>query len=173
MNIAHTQQEDPILVVAATNRPGSLTEIVANYYITLLQKEGKKASLLSLSRLASDFTATALYANKGKDPAFNALSKQIEQAKKMVIVVPQYNGSFPGILKTFIDGLKVGAMDKGEVFRYKKCALVGVSKGYQGNIMGLSHLTDYFRVFGHACVPVETLLIKHKPAFDGSFRGAS
>lgn len=154
----NTQKMDRILVIAATNRPESLTEVVANYYLSLLQKEGVKGHLLSLSKLAPDFIGKALYANKGKDKAFNALAKEIEKAQKMVFIVPQYNGSFPGVLKTFIDGLQVGMMDKGEVFRHKKCALVGVSKGYQGNILGLSHLSEILAYLGMHVHPVKPYL---------------
>ena len=158
MMTAERDNERPILVVAATNRPGALAQIVANYYVSILEKERKKARLLSLNRLEPDFMAKALYANKGKDPAFNTLAQEIEEAKKMVFVVPQYNGSFPGVLKTFIDGLRVGAEDKGEVFRYKKCALVGVSKGSQGNILGLSHLTDILEYLGMQVLPMKGYL---------------
>ena len=29
----------------------------------------------------------------------------MSQSEKFVFIVPEYNGSFPGVLKTFIDGL--------------------------------------------------------------------
>ena len=137
------KEKDPILVIAATNRPGALTQAVAEYYRDSLVQAGVPATLLSLNTLAPDFIATALYANKGKDPAFNQLADQVKHAQKMVFIVPQYNGSFPGILKTFIDGLQVK-----QVFPGKKGALVGVSKGYQGNILGLSHLSDILTYLG-------------------------
>lgn len=163
MSTSKKDREHPILVIAGTNRPGALAEIVANYYVSILAKEGKQAQLLSLNRLEPDFIVKALYANKGKDPAFNTLVREIEQAQKMVFIVPQYNGSFPGVLKTFIDGLEVGAADQGKVFRYKKCALVGVSKGYQGNILGLSHLTDILEYLGMQVLPIKPYLSRISP----------
>lgn len=153
MDILDQKEQQAILVIASTNREGSLTEIVSRLYVSLLEKRGVSARILSLSRLEPDFIGKALYKNRGKDPAFNDLVEDIEKAQKMVFVVPQYNGSFPGVLKTFIDGLKVGASDKGEVFRYKKCALVGVSRGMQGNILGLSHLTDILTYLGMHVYP--------------------
>ena len=164
MSLSKREKETPILVIAATNRPGALSKIVAEYYVSILEKEGTQARLLSLDRLAPDFIEKALYANKGKDPAFNALAQEVEQAQKMVFVVPQYNGSFPGVLKTFIDGLTVGAADKGATFRHKKCALVGVSKGYQGNILGLSHLTDILTYLGMHVLPTKPYLSSIAPA---------
>ena len=42
-------------------------------------------------------------------------------SQKFVIIVPEYNGSFPGVLKTFFDGLKFPS-----TFTDKNCALVGI-----------------------------------------------
>jgi NAD(P)H-dependent FMN reductase len=62
---------------------------------------------------------------------------------KFVFVVPEYNGSFPGVLKAFIDGL-----DYPNPFKNKKCALVGLSSGVQGGALALSHLTDILNYLG-------------------------
>ena len=61
------------------------------------------------------------------------------KATKYVFFTPEYNGSFPGILKTFIDGLHYP-----DTFKGKKCALVGISSGVQGAVLAMSHLTDIF-----------------------------
>jgi len=58
-------------------------------------------------------------------------------------MLPEYNGSFPGVLKTFIDGLKYP-----EGVRDKKAALVGISSGVQGGVFAMSHLTDIFNYLG-------------------------
>ena len=55
----------------------------------------------------------------------------------------EYNGSFPGVLKTFIDGLAFP-----DTFEPKKCALVGLLSGVQGGGLALSHLTDIFNYCG-------------------------
>ena len=48
--------------------------------------------------------------------------------------MPEYNGSFPGVLKVFID-----ACDFPGSFYEKKAALVGLSSGKYGNIRGIEH----------------------------------
>ncbi len=61
-----------------------------------------------------------------------------------MIVAPEYNGSFPGVLKAFIDGVHP------ENFRYKKVSLVGVSSGRAGNVIGMEHLNSiltYLQMF--------------------------
>ncbi len=64
-------------------------------------------------------------------------------SEKFVFIVPEYNGSFPGVLKAFIDGLQFP-----DSFAGKKAALVGVSSGIQGAGLALSHLTDIFNYCG-------------------------
>ena len=55
---------------------------------------------------------------------------------KFLFVIPEYNGSFPGVLKTFVD-----ACTFPESFYGKKAALVGLSSGRYGNLRGLEHFT--------------------------------
>lgn len=58
-------------------------------------------------------------------------------AEKLVFIMPEYNGSFPGILKLMIDN-----SDIKRAFWYKKVALVGVADGRAGNLRGLDHMTN-------------------------------
>ncbi len=69
------------------------------------------------------------------------LFKQMEQkliieADKFIIVMPEYNGSYPGILKMLIDNSNTRTAWKG-----KKVLLTGVSTGRAGNLRGMEHLT--------------------------------
>jgi NAD(P)H-dependent FMN reductase len=50
--------------------------------------------------------------------------------------MPEYNGSYPGVLKVLID-----ACNFPDSFYDKKAALVGVSSGKYGNIRGVEHFT--------------------------------
>ena len=144
---------EPILVLSTTNRPHALTTTVATYYAALLQRKKVPTTLLKLVDLPADFTSTALYANKRKNPAFNRFLDLLDRFQKYVWIVPQYNGSFPGVLKAFLDGYAVP-----NVFAGKKCALVGVSKGKQGAVMGLSHLTDILHYLGMTIYPMQPKL---------------
>ncbi|HEY8929033.1 MAG TPA: NAD(P)H-dependent oxidoreductase, partial [Mucilaginibacter sp.] len=58
------------------------------------------------------------------------------QTDKFLFIIPEYNGSFPGVLKVLID-----ACDFPESFYDKKAALVGLSSGKYGNIRGVEHFT--------------------------------
>jgi chromate reductase len=132
-----------ICVIACTNRPNSYSLKISEYYIKLLQAEGIECTLIDLNALPESYLFSALYHNQGKDALFNKIKKTIVQAEKFIFVVPEYNGSFPGVLKAFIDGLDYPAS-----FKNKKAALVGISSGVMGGSLALSHLTDILNYLG-------------------------
>jgi NAD(P)H-dependent FMN reductase len=59
--------------------------------------------------------------------------------EKYIFIVPEYNGSFPGMLKGFLD-----ACDIKKCFHNKKVCLTGVAEGRAGNLRGMEHLTNIF-----------------------------
>ena len=142
-----------IVVVSGTNNKNALTAQVADYYATLLHKRGCGNQVLKLADLPADFTVSALYENNGKNAAFNHLRVIMETAQKYVFIIPEYNGSFPGVFKAFIDGLKFP-----DTFSGKKCAMVGVSKGPQGGGFAMSHLTDIFHYLKMHVYPLKPRL---------------
>jgi len=146
--------DQPILIIAGTNRSNSLTSALAHYYAEMLQKKSVLAQVLELASLPADFMSSALY-EKGvkKNNAFGQAKLQMEQAQKYVFIVPDYNASFPGVLKAFIDGI-----DAPKTFRGKKCALVGISKGFRGGSFALSHLTDIFHYLRMHVYPLSLTL---------------
>jgi NAD(P)H-dependent FMN reductase len=75
-------------------------------------------------------------------------------------VVPEYNGSFPGVLKVFIDACKFP-----DSFFGKKAALVGLSSGKYGNIRGIDHLTGICHYINLHVLPMRL----HIPAIDKEF----
>lgn len=116
---------------------------MSEFYQELLNQSGIESHILDLQDLPEDFIWSALYENSGSNQDFNQLTALIRKSEKFVFVVPEYNGSFPGVLKAFIDGL-----DYPNPFRNKKCALVGLSSGVQGGALALSHLTDILNYLG-------------------------
>lgn len=132
-----------ITIVSGTNRNNSLTHKISLLYQQLLESLACESILLDLKQLPKDFVFSALYEHTGNNEAFNPFRDQMNTARKYVFIVPEYNNSFPGVLKAFID-----AMDYPDTFLNKKCALVGLSAGIQGAGIALSHLTDIFHYCG-------------------------
>ncbi|MTI20568.1 NADPH-dependent oxidoreductase [Fulvivirga sp. RKSG066] len=134
---------EEIIIVSGTNRKAAMSYQISLTYQQLLKDLGVKSTIIDLMLLPDDFSFSALYEHSGKNDAFNKYREMMLNGKKFVFVVPEYNGSFPGVLKTFIDGLEFP-----NTFTNKKCALVGVSSGIQGAGLALSHLTDIFHYCG-------------------------
>ncbi|WP_255700700.1 NADPH-dependent FMN reductase [Dyadobacter sp. CY343] len=138
-----TTVPSPIVIIVGTNRPNSMSRKIAEYYQTILNHLDAPSIILDLINLPHDFTVSALYHNTGKNEDFNSLKSLLEQTDKFVFIVPEYNGSYPGVLKAFIDGLPYP-----NSFANKKAALVGLSSNMQGATIALSHLNDVFSYLG-------------------------
>ncbi|RYD89572.1 MAG: NADPH-dependent oxidoreductase [Sphingobacteriales bacterium] len=123
-----------ITIISSTNREGSSTLKLSRYYQKRLLEKGQDAHLLSLEDLPATLIATDLYGKRSE--AFQPIQDIVTATEKFIFVIPEYNGSFPGVLKTFVD-----ACSFPESFYEKKAALVGVSSGKYGNIRGVDHFT--------------------------------
>ncbi|WP_461449124.1 NADPH-dependent FMN reductase [Mucilaginibacter sp.] len=137
-----------ITIVSSTNRPGSNTLKVAKYYQKQLLQKGQEANVLSLAELPDTLMATDLYGKRSE--AFKLILNVINQSDKFLFVIPEYNGSYPGILKLFVD-----ACDFPESFYEKKAALVGISSGKYGNIRGVDHFTGVCHYFNLHVLPLK------------------
>lgn len=122
-------------IISGTNRMGSNTLKVARQFGRMLEERGITPGIVTLEGLDLN----------GRSPALG----QIEQAflfpaQKFLIVSPEYNGSYPGSLKTMID-----MTDIRKAWWGKKAMLTGVSTGRAGNLRGMEHLTgtlNYLKV---------------------------
>ncbi len=132
-----------IKIVIGTNRKNSNSGTIARLYQQMLKERREDAEIMSMEELPEDFAFSALYENTGKNEAFNAFLQRLNEGDKIVFVIPEYNNSFPGVLKTFFDGLPYPSP-----FAGKWAALVGVSTGVQGASLALSHLTDILNYLG-------------------------
>lgn len=121
-----------ITIVSGTNRPNSNTLKVAKYYQRQLAEQGLQTALLDLQELPPDFIGNDLYGERSQ--AFLRMQQVISETRKFLFIIPEYNGSYPGILKVFID-----ACSFPDSFYDKKACLVGISSGKYGNIRGIDH----------------------------------
>lgn len=147
-----------ITIIACTNRHLSNTLKLANYYFNSLSKRGILTEIISLTELPETFISSDLYGKRSKE--FMPIQEKIMASSKFLFVVPEYNGSFPGILKTFIDGCK-----SPESFYGKKAVLTGLSTGKYGNIRGIEHFTGICHYINLHVLPLRL----HIQAIDKEF----
>jgi NAD(P)H-dependent FMN reductase len=128
-----------LTIISGSSREDNNTRKVAKEYQRILLEEFKTdAQIYALDEI----NATS------RDSSFkNAETQLLIPAQKFIIIMPEYNGSFPGILKLMIDN-----SDIKKVWQHKKVLLTGVSTGRAGNLRGMEHLTGvllYMKVLVH------------------------
>lgn len=124
-----------ITIISATNRVDSNTEKIANYYVSVLKGKGIDVDLFSLRSLPESFLHSDLFGKRSPDFQ-KFIESHIEHQTQFIFIAPEYNGSFAGILKVFLDAIPP------RTWTENKACLVGVSSGRAGNLRGLEHLTN-------------------------------
>ena len=151
-----------VTIISATNRPGSSTFKLAQYYQKRLGEKGLEAGLLSLSQLPANLIESDLYGERSAE--FEPIQNIITQTQKFLFIIPEYNGSFPGVLKTFID-----ACSFPESFYEKKAALTGLSSGKYGNIRGIDHFTGVCHYMHLHVMPLKVHITSINKEFDENY----
>ena len=95
-----------ISIFSSSNREDNKTRVFAELCCKLLEDQGINADVCSLEQFPSDFSGPAMYDYKNS-PVLEIVEKYLTSVDKLIFVLPEYNGSFPGILKAFIDALSV------------------------------------------------------------------
>jgi NAD(P)H-dependent FMN reductase len=127
----------PILIISGTNRPGANALKIARIIEAHLKADGVATDFLSLAELPKEVFDGAAYATK--PPGMVAIQQRVLDAKGLHVVTPEYNGSFPGVLKYFIDMLKFP-----ESFERKPVAFTGESAGSWGALRSTEQLIQIF-----------------------------
>jgi NAD(P)H-dependent FMN reductase len=151
-----------VTIISATNRPGSSTLKLAQYYQNRLGEKGLEAGLFSLSQLPANIIESDLYGKRSAE--FMPIQEMITQTQNFLFIIPEYNGSFPGVLKTFIDACSLP-----ESFYEKKAALTGLSSGKYGNIRGIDHFTGVCHYMHLNVMPLKIHIASINKEFDENF----
>jgi NAD(P)H-dependent FMN reductase len=115
-------------IISGTNRIGSHTEKVAKEYKRILAEKNIDAPIITLLDL------NVLHRNS---EIIKVEDEVLIPTDKFIFIIPEYNGSYPGVLKALIDN-----SDIRKVWQYKKALLTGVATGRAGNLRGMDHLSD-------------------------------
>ncbi|MEO6905788.1 MAG: NAD(P)H-dependent oxidoreductase [Ginsengibacter sp.] len=115
-------------IISGTNRNESHTEKVAAEYQRIMKNKNIEATIFSLKGLDT------LHRSEG---ILKAETEILIPTDKFIFIIPEYNGSYPGVLKALIDN-----SDIRKVWNFKKALLTGVATGRAGNLRGMDHLSD-------------------------------
>ena len=138
-----------ITVISGTNRPGSNTRKIAALVQDILSNAGEEVTLIDLTELPAEIFEDSSY--DSKPDSFSTFQSTVLETDGLVTVVPEYNGSFPGVLKYFVDMLRFP-----ESLYEKPAAFVGISSGRWGGVRAVEHLEMVFQyrhahLFGRRC----------------------
>ncbi len=135
-----------ISIILGTNRKDNKSKIFADYYIKLLTKEGVDNSIFSMDELTKVLDWNKMY-DYENSPVNELTEKYIKPADAFVFVIPEYNGSFPGIVKLMIDSIHP------EHFKGKFASVIGIASGRAGNLRGIEHLNGVLQHLGIHTLP--------------------
>src|SRR5207244_8625618 len=125
-----------IPVILGTTRKGRMSLYAAKFVVGQLQeREGVITELIDIAELnlPVDDAGEAV-----KDSRFSAA---MERADAIVIVSPEYNHSFPGLLKHVLDSCL-------KEYIHKAAGIVGVSAGVFGGARAIEHFQPVLRELG-------------------------
>lgn len=140
-----------IEVISGTDRPGSYTLKVANYVLGVYREQHKSVDLIDVAKLKLADAASGEY-YQGAQGSYKEAEERVNKAEGLVIVVPEYNGSYPGALKLFIDYWRYPS-----TFEHRPVAFVGLG-GRWGGLRPVEHLQQVLGFRNAYCFPQRVFL---------------
>jgi azobenzene reductase len=143
-----------VLVILGSVRQGRMSERVATFVMSRLDAtETINAELVDLKALNLPIMEERLGRIDPPPPGVPELGAKIQAADALVIVTPEYNHGYPGVLKNALDYFYA---------QYKRTpvALVTVSNGGHGGVNAWAQLVTVLTHMGAIVLPV-TVAVSH------------
>lgn len=131
-----TEETDVKHILVGTNRPGSNSMKVALLIEKMYHAIGEDVEIMDLAKI--DFSEIS-GAHYGQNPP--ALAPWVEktiQSDGIHLIIPEYNGSYPGILKYFIDHWKFP-----QSFEFRPFCFIGIGARF-GGMRPVEHMQHVF-----------------------------
>jgi len=152
-----------IPVILGSVREGRNSEKPAKFLVEKIKATGHTSELVDFKELPlpfldskeepSDLNKVYPYPNVQK---WSAIA---DAADGFVIVVPEYNHAYPGVLKNALDWLY-------SEFDHKPVGLVGVSNGQVGGARAIEHLRPVIETFSMYAIRETVMFVRAQNVFD-------
>jgi NAD(P)H-dependent FMN reductase len=150
------EPERPLFIpmILGTARQGRQSEHVANFVLSEMKKRPEiETELIDVRQLKMSLNDAG---EEMKDPDY---AKKMTRADGLVIVTPEYNHGYPGLLKHALDMCL-------EEYIHKVVAICGVSAGPFGGSRVIENLVPVVRELGLAVTFTDLNFSRVKEAFD-------
>ena len=121
-----------IAVVCGTNRTGALSREMSRLVVENIERLGHETELIDMADLPADALSPNAYQEKPK--GVRVLIDRFLNTDGSVFVIPEYNGSYPGVLKLFVDMLPFP-----QGFDARPCAFIGLAAGQFKALRAVEH----------------------------------
>jgi len=145
-----------IPIILGTARKGRQSEEVAKFILGAAKKAKLDTEIVDVRDYRIEATD-----NTGEIPQAKKWSEKLVRADGLIIVSPEYNHTYPGELKMFLDMLY-------EQYSRKPVGLVGVSGGQWGGTRGIQALRLTCLAFGMHPILETVYFAGVQEQFDGS-----
>jgi chromate reductase len=158
-----------VLVFAGSTRADSFNRKLARATAEALERTEVEVTLADLRDYPMPLYDGDLEVAEGLPPRAKAFKELLRAHDAFVIASPEYNGSFPALVKNVIDwASRPEPGEKSlEVFRGKTAALVSTSPGPGGGVRGLRHLRELLEMIGVTVLATQVTIPRAGEAFRG------
>jgi chromate reductase, NAD(P)H dehydrogenase (quinone) len=159
-----------ILVLAGSARLDSVNRKLARQAVEALRANGVEATLADLRDFPMPIYDGDLEAGQGMPPGATALKQLAREHDGFAIASPEYNGSFPALLKNALDW--ISRPEPGdrplEVFRGKVAAILSASPSPGGGKRGLHQLRGLLEMMSVTVIPEQLPVARSSTAFSAT-----
>jgi NAD(P)H-dependent FMN reductase len=161
-----------ILVLTGSARLDSVNRKLARQAVEALRHAGVEATLADLRDFPMPIWDGDLESGEGLPPAAKALKDLARAHDGFAIASPEYNGSFPALLKNALDWISRPEPGESslEVFRGKVAAILSASPGPGAGKRGLRHLRELLEMMSVSVIPEQLAVARSSGAFDSAGR---
>jgi NAD(P)H-dependent FMN reductase len=146
-----------IPVILGTVRQGRVSETVARWVERRLAEHGSEQNLETF--LIDLRTLSLTNDDAGESIRHPEFSKWVDRADGLLIVSPEYNHGYPGILKHALDSNYAE-------YKHKAVGVVGISDGLIGGARMIENLLPVLRTLGLVAIGKDLTVPKADSAFD-------
>jgi NAD(P)H-dependent FMN reductase len=152
-----------LTLIVGTNRPNSNTRKIARHVEETYAELKVPLRVLDLAQLPQEIFLSSSYAEK--PASFRPFSEGVLQAEGLILVMPEYNGGMPGVLKYFIDMLEFP-----ESFERRPVCFIGLAAGIWGALRPVEQVQQIFGYRNAFLYPERVFLPKVNDLLDESGR---